>query len=491
MNDTDTRDVLTLRDYVAILVRRKAVVIGIALILPAAAVLMALQEQSRYEASTKVLIGIGAVPQGSNQRVAPDRVLQTAAQVARASDVATRTLDAAGVRGRTAQNFLANSSVRANRDSDLIVFQVEDPDPRLAVQLVSEYAKQFIAYRRALDDGRYAREAGDALLVGPASSPVKVAPRIMRTAVLAFGIAGILAVILAFLVDALSARVTSTEQLAAGLRVPLLGRLPKPSRRLRRQNALAMLAEPTGAAAEAFRLFRTNLEFFNLERGARTLMVTSAVDSEGKSTTIANLALALARMGRRVILVDLDIRRATQHRFFDLERQPGVTDVALGGVPVDEALVDVELAQTGTDPTWPEGPPKGSRGSLRVLPAGSIPHNRGEFVASDELEALLAELSKRADLVLIDSPPLLGGGDAVTLSAHMDALLLVARLDVLRRPVVDEARRTLEFCRAAPIGFVATGVEPTDTYKQPNRRPQGGGLRRRNRDRDHIIPAER
>src|SRR5919206_314625 len=82
---------------------------------------------------------------------------------------------------------------------------------------------------------------------------------------LVFGIGSVLAVILAFLVDALAARVTSTEELAAGLRVPLLGRVPKPSRRLRRQNALAMVAEPTGAAAEAFRLVRTNLEFFNLE----------------------------------------------------------------------------------------------------------------------------------------------------------------------------------------------------------------------------------
>jgi non-specific protein-tyrosine kinase len=273
--------------------------------------------------------------------------------------------------------------------------------------------------------------------------------------------------------------------------VPLLGRLPKPSRRLRRQNALAMVAEPTGAAAEAFRLVRTNLEFFNLERGARTLMVTSAIDNEGKSTSVANLAFALARQGRRVIVVDLDLRRATQHRFFGLDRQPGITDVVHGEVELEEALVGIPVAEARAGMIWSEGTAQERHGSLNVLPAGSIPPNRGEFVASRELASVLADLARRADIVLVDSPPLLGGGDTVTLSAHVDALLLMARLDALRRPIVDETRRTLEFCRATPIGFVATGVATTDTYKPTNRRAQGGGLRRRNREREQLTTAER
>src|SRR5207247_6981470 len=119
-------------------------------------------------------------------------------------------------------------------------------------------------------------------------------------------------------------RVRKAEEIAEQLGIPLLARLPQPSRGLRNKNRLAALEEPDGAAAEAFRMLRTNLDFVNIDRSAKTIMVTSAVESEGKSTTIANLAVTLARSGRRVVLVDLDLRRPYLDRFFGLGGRPGV-----------------------------------------------------------------------------------------------------------------------------------------------------------------------
>jgi non-specific protein-tyrosine kinase len=244
-----------------------------------------------------------------------------------------------------------------------------------------------------------------------------------------------------------------------------------------------MLAEPNGVEAEAFRMLRTNLEFANLERDAHAIMVTSALEAEGKSTTVANLALALARTGKRVVLVDLDLRRPYLDRFFDLGERPGLTDVALGRVSLERALTPLAITEPRGDEAEPEkehtedGHENGNgngngnrkstpraRGMLEVLPSGPIPPDTGEFVGSQKLAGILDKLRKRADVVLIDAPPLLHVGDAMTLSARVDALLVVCRLNVVRRPVLNELARVLEACPAPTLGYAAAGVEADEEY---------------------------
>lgn len=480
MTEDARSDVLTLRDYVAVLKRRKWLVAAVALLVPLVAVLISLQKQERYEASAKVLIGIGETPQGSNQRVAPERLLATNAALARAPEIARNTLVAAGAPDRSIEEFLRDSNAAAEPNRDLVTFRVNDSDPALAMRLVTEYARQYILYRRTFAKGRYARETGDAFLVGLPIAPVKVGPQTVRDGSLGLGLGVILAIVLAFLVDALAARVGSPEEIKARLGLPLLARLPKPTRWLRRHHGLAMLAEPGGHQAEAFRSFRTNLDFFNLEQGARTIMVTSAIDKEGRSTSVANLAVALARQGRRVILVDLDLRRATLHRFFGLADQPGVTDVVLGGVALQEALVSIGSAVSEADFAFGHNG-NGSvphEGSLHVLTAGSSPPNIGEFVSSAGLTQLLSSLVEYADVVLIDGPPLLTGGDAVALSAKVDALVMVTRVNSLRRSMLYEVQRVLDLCRCGKLGFVAVGTEVSKGPKHSSRPPAPGLPRR-------------
>ena len=152
--------------------------------------------------------------------------------------------------------------------------------------------------------------------------------------------------------------------------------LPEPSRKHRTENQLVMLEEPEGALAEVYRVLRTNVEFANLDRKARTIMVTSAVEAEGKSTTIANLAVALARAGRRVILVDLDLRRPFLDRFFNLEDRPGLTHVALGRVTLDEALTAIPIIDVHPGNHGSAGNGHGTaNGLLEVLPCGPVPPN--------------------------------------------------------------------------------------------------------------------
>jgi capsular exopolysaccharide synthesis family protein len=266
----------------------------------------------------------------------------------------------------------------------------------------------------------------------------------MRNAILGIALGAVLGIALAFLLEALDTRVRSTRELERRVGLPLLARIPEPPRWAQRSRRLVMLADPTGVEAEAFRVLRTNLDFFNMEHGARTIMVTSALEQEGKSTTVANLAVALSRSGQRVILVDLDLRRPALDGFFNFQGRPGLTDVALGRARLAPLRVEDRDA---------------TQGSLEVLTSGPLPADAGEFVGSRQLASILAELRERADIVLIDSPPLLAVGDAIALSAKVDGVIVLTRLGVLRRKTVEELRRVLTNVPAAKIGFVVSGAQ--------------------------------
>ena len=242
--------------------------------------------------------------------------------------------------------------------------------------------------------------------------------------------------------------------------MPLLGRLFEPERGLRARDELAMLVTPDAPETEAFQLLATNIEFTNLDRGAKSFMVTSANPAEGKSTSVANLAVTFARSGKRVILVDLDLRRPVAHRFFGLNVSPGITEVTLGRAWLDDALVHVPLSDVNEQDLDPEDGQLG--GSLEVLPAGPLPPNASEFVRSQALSDVLARLEERADVVLVDAPAMLAVSDAINLTPKVDALIVLTRVPSVRRQALEELRRILDNAPVVKLGFVLTGAEAED-----------------------------
>jgi Mrp family chromosome partitioning ATPase len=192
----------------------------------------------------------------------------------------------------------------------------------------------------------------------------------------------------------------------------------------------------------------------------RRVMVTSAVEGEGKSTTVANLAVAFALAGRRVILVDLDFRRASLHRFFDLRGKVGLSDVVYGSAQLRDVMADIDL----------DVPARGRRGSstagsLRVVPFGTpVPH-AADAAFTLGLEQVLEQLADAADLVLIDTPPLLRVGDTLALTTYVDGLLVVTSLRAIRPPMLDELRRVLMACPVAKLGFILTGADLEGGYE--------------------------
>jgi polysaccharide biosynthesis transport protein len=492
-------DVSTLRDYLRVLRRRKWVVILIALLVPGLTVFLSLQQSARYESSAEVLLDQQDLSssltgiENPNVTQDPARFIQTQVDLARVPTVADRVRRATGAR----LNLLANSSVSGRNDSNILDFTVTTSSPRASKLLATEYARQFTKYKSELDATPFLRArdvvrqrlnelfaAGDtrsslyrqlqqkdqqlaqaialrtsnAYLVRPASEATKVRPRPRRSGIVGLGLGLAFGIALAFLWELVDTRVRSATELAHRLGLPLLARIPEPPRRIRRKNRLVMISDAQGVHAEIFRMLRTNLEFANLERDARTIMFTSSVGEEGKSTTLANLGIALARSGKRVVLVDLDLRRPMLHRFFNSQRLPGLTDVALGHAELKDAVGLVLSGQSGdaTDRSNGRGVVEGT---LEVLQAGALPPDPGEFVGTRSVSEILARLRASADYVLIDAPPLLNIGDAMVLSAKVDAIVIVARLSVVRRPMLEEVHRIIEAAPAPILGVVVTGTE--------------------------------
>lgn len=505
-----THEGASLHDYLHVLRRRKWILILSVVVLPLAALLFSLSREPLYQAGSTVLItnqDLSSAVLGIDDfinRPSSERSAQTQADLARTEDVAARTVKAAGVE-LTPQEFLASSAAEPRTDADLIDLTVKHPDSEVAMSLVTTYAEEFSKFRFELDtrtidsalagvqdrlaaleaDGRQDGPAylqleereqqleelkalqGEAVYpVGEASSAAKIRPRPVRDGLIGLLLGIVLGLGLAFLREALDTRVRTAEEVSERLGMTLLARLPSPPKRLANGAGIAMLEEPSGPQAEAFRVLRTNLEFVNLDRHAHVIMVTSALESEGKSTTASNLAVALARAGKRVVLVDLDLRKPFIARLFDLGGRPGLTQVALGHVELEDALVPIPFSPAATNGrATGAGAAVGSpEGTLEVLPSGPIPPDAGEFVGTHAVAATLEQLRERASVIIVDAPPLLGLGDAMALTSKVDGILLVARLKVLRRATVNELRRVLDNAPASPLGFVITSAETENGY---------------------------
>lgn len=494
-----THELASLRDYFLVVRRRKWIAIQAILLVPLVAVILSVRQDPVYQATAEVLLNsqnLGLSLTGTSDPLSnrtPDRLAETQSRLARVPIIAQRVLKRAELTDRSPESFLASSAVSDRQNADLLNFAVDDADPELATRLATLYAQEYVRYRRELDTTSITRarrdlereitqleardERGTALyatlvekhqqlrtiealqtsnssVVREASNAAQIAPRTKRNIVLGIVLGLMLGACLVFLWEALDTRVRATDEIERILGLPLVARIPAPPRPLQRSNTLVMTAEPHSVEAEAYRILRTNFDFFNLQREVRVVMVTSAVGQEGKSTTIGNLAIALARAGQRVVLVDLDLRRPILDRFFKLESSPGVTDVALGKARLDPV---------GLGPPDDDEPSRS--GALHVLTAGTMLSDASEFVASIALGKTLDMLRGQSDVVLIDAPPMLLVGDALQLSAKVDAILVVTRLGIVRRQMLLDLRRILDTSPAEKLGFVVTGAEREPEYR--------------------------
>lgn len=320
-----------------------------------------------------------------------------------------------------------------------------DPSPSRAIAIANAVAKQLSVAAVALTPGTgtgttAASAAGIKLtVVNPAVAPAtSTGPsRILVIGGAALG-GLVLAVLIGLLRELVDTRVRTPEDVERVTDLPLLGMIRHDGNVLR--HPLPVLDAARSTQAEAFRTLRTNLRYVELDDVAKSVVVTSSIESEGKSTTAANLALAAASLGTKVLLVDADLRRPAVGGLFGIDESIGLSDVLIGQVSLRDAVQEV------------------ARSGLEVLPAGAVPPNPNELLQSHAMADLLDRLHEEYDLVVFDTPPLLPVSDAAVLGVQTGGVALVAASGQVHRAQLDAALRSLERVNARVVGVVVTMV---------------------------------
>jgi non-specific protein-tyrosine kinase len=307
--------------------------------------------------------------------------------------------------------------------------------PRL-VTLQSTYA-QLLQYTTGSQANRIA-------IVQQAIPPIAPAsPRPLLNVALASTLAFLLSIGAAFLWERLDDRIKTPEDLeeATGLAmIGLVAQMPGDKRR-KAFYRLASLLYPRSPAAEAFRTIRTNIEFAALDRGLRTIVVTSSLPSEGKTVVASNLAVAFAQAGRRTILVDADLRRPGVSTIFGLPNEQGLTDL----VRTDSVQIE-DVAQVTEAP------------NLTVIAAGTIPANPAELLGSRRMLAIIERLKESADIVVFDTPPITAVTDAAIMAAKADGTIMVIQSHRASRRIVESGVEALTKVNARIVGAVLNNV---------------------------------
>lgn len=462
--------------------RRWKLVLAIVLAFLVAAVARHVGETTTYEATASVAFGTQSLSDAAlNVNLSstdPEREAATNVLVAQSEEVAARAAAQLGT-GEPPADLLDRISVEAAENANVLYITAADDDPDSAVRVANAFAEQYIAFERQTQiDGietatanlreqldalpadsprRAALEqslqrlteleavaSGDARLIGAAASAsptgLGLAPLLVVAAMLGLAVAG-LAV---FVLESLDRRVRSIEEFEREYRLPALTAVPQSSFDHRGSGERDEELEP-------YRILRAGIDFLSATQPINTLLVTSAVPGEGKTTVAVDLAHAVALTGRPVTLVELDLRRPSFGRHMPLDRPWGVTTALLRQRPLSELLVR----------PYPE------LTNLHVLPAGRIPPNPAELLGTEQLAGLLAHLAAEGDsMVILDTAPLTPVADTQVLMnrPEIDGALIVAQLDSTTLDQVRRTRAILDRHVVPPLGLVVTGLRDAARY---------------------------
>lgn len=289
-----------------------------------------------------------------------------------------------------------------------------------------------------------AEPGGGVRLVSAASAPSSPSsPKTLRNVALGLVVGLILGVILAFVIDAFDDSIKSKEDIERAYpRLPSLGVIPSVDTWRTADFPYVVSTEaPLSQATEAYRSLRTAIEFSRINKTMRSIMVTSSMDFEGKTSTAANLGVIFAKTGQRTLVVSADLRRPRLGKFFALSDEVGLTSLALGTATYDEAIVPVD-----------EVP------GLYYLGTGPLPWEAAEFLGSRTVEGIFDELRERFDVVLIDSPPTVLVTDAMIMSRYVDGVAIVVAHGRTRRRSLERMRELCVQVNAPVMGTILNGV---------------------------------
>jgi len=463
----------SLEHVLGVVRRRKWWIVQAVVIVPLLAFLLTSRQEKEYTATAGLLFR--DPPQSIlNASVSdPTRDAATNAALVVLPAVAERAATLTG--GEiSAPEIAASVSVNPSGDSSVVDISATSPSPVRAAEMANAYGEAYISFRSDLDkeqlrgaitslqaklDALTPEEQqnsagqslqtqldqlqladslanGNANLVQRATPPTgPSSPKTKRNVALGVVLGLLIGLGLAFARDRFDQTVRSAEELEPLYAAPLVGRIPADRR-------IGDTGQRSDASAEAFRALRANLRYFGVTRELRSILVSSPMSGDGKSTVAAGLAATMAAMGDHVVLVEADMHKAGM---FNDEEAPGLSSV-LTGSPLHAALTTLDLPST-----HPEEP----RRQLSVLRPGPLPPNPAELLESERMQELLEGLEDSFDTVVIDSPALTQASDARALVGGVSGVLIVSAEGQTRRDTAIEFRKQLTLLGATVLGVVA------------------------------------
>jgi capsular exopolysaccharide synthesis family protein len=429
-----------LRDYLRVLRSRWMLITAITLIGVGAAAVATLATTPQYRSTTTVLIsagdaqtGVGAAYTGS---LLSQQRITSYVDIARSRAIARAVVKQLGLT-LSPDVLVSKMSVDNPSGTVLLDLSVTDPNPSQAQRIAAAWVDQLTQEVNRIEEvGANGTSLFTVSVVEPATlptTPTYPRPKLNLALGLVVGLA--VGVGTAVLLETLDTRVKTVTALAEIAGAPLLGALASDPEIQR--HPVIVRDRQHSPQSEAFRGIRTNLQFVDVDRRPRTILVTSALPREGKTTVAVNLAVALAEAGAAVALVEADLRRPSVADRMGLEGGSGLTDVLIGRAGIGEVI-----HQYGTG------------GRLWVLTSGALPPNPSELLGSEQMRTTLKEL-QRVTFVIIDAPPLLPVTDAAVLAALTDGAILVTAVSSTRREQVRLAVERLEAVGGRLLGVVA------------------------------------
>lgn len=350
-----------------------------------------------------------------------------------------------------AQEFLAQVQTEINQTSDRIDELISK---QASVGLSVEETEELKTLQNDLDSLKTQRtlwntELAQAMAAGGVSvgesatlpgSPYS--PKTLQNVILACILGVVVTTGGVFLKEYLDRSVKTAEDVSVLTGLSTLGAIPKFKTNKDEKGGLITEAHPRSSISEAFRMLRTNLQFATLDKPAQTVMVAAPGPAEGKSSVLANLAVTLAQSGKKVVVVDTDLRRSTLHGLF--------------GMPNDVGFSNLLLAQ---NPDVPGYLHSNKVEGVKVLAAGPSPSNPADLLGSSRMSYLIDKLKKEADVVLFDSPPVLAVADATILAPKVDGVILVVNAGTTRPEALSETKEMLLKGNANILGVVLNRVD--------------------------------
>lgn len=441
---------MELRDYLHILRRNWIAVLAFTLaglLTGGAASLLA---TATYTSETQLFVAIqssGSVQELQQGNTFSQARVQSYVKTVDSPVVLQPAIDSLGL-SLTADELAERVEATTDVNTVLINISASDHSPIQAAAIAQAVANSLIKAVDSLEKPKTGGSSPVSLsIIKPAKAPLEPSAPNTRMNLLLGLFAGLTSGVgFAILRVGFDNRIRGEADLRRITDAPLLGSIAFDQDATRKP--LLTQSAPQSARAEAFRQLRTNLQFANVSGKAKTVLVTSSLPGEGKSTTATNLAIALAQAGHSVCLVDADLRRPMVNEYLGLDRNAGLTTALVGAAEIEDLLQ-----------SW-------GHDRLYILTSGMIPPNPSELLGSDRMKNIIARLEQTFDSVVIDAPPLLPVTDAAVLSQHVGGVVVVAGAQKLRHHDLEKSLKALSMVGSNVLGIVLNRlpVKGPDAY---------------------------